>query len=337
MTKLRICSWNILAPELLSYFWRSSYGLDFENTNSISLPETFYDGVTQSRLDNIIKYLRIGNFDVILLQEITNTQYVISKGIFKRDTQNTPNSFKIHEYIAHNMGYYIISESYKTSKFDSGLPPYEQDRYKTISSIYSGVATLAFPGVKITNLITSKNCKKEASPFTLDKLEGLNGGNIYIANVHIKMNYPSILASISELYSCILDNLGTDILRTIVMGDFNAHALQAATELYKSELNKSMFDVFANELIDDHIFVGNDIRIYESKAFVDLNVPILEMGINSPATGKKWTSPSTKYMRSKNNQDLIDKKIATSDHSPIIIEFDFSKRRTQRKGSLSKI
>ena len=42
-----IITWNILAPELLFYFWRSSYGLEtFQR-------ESDYNIIQKNRIDNI--------------------------------------------------------------------------------------------------------------------------------------------------------------------------------------------------------------------------------------------------------------------------------------------
>jgi hypothetical protein len=331
---LKICSWNILAPELLFYFWRSSYGLEFKDKNFVALPKQYYDDITNLRLENIINYLRTGEFDIILLQEVTTTKYVVIDGELIRTKDEI--GLTLHELIAGSLGFQIVSESFKKAKFSSGIPPYEQHKDRIESSTYSGVATLARPELKFENITTAEGCKnKTASPFTLDRLISSKKNNdIFIGNVHIKMNYPHIFDSVVEIYDCINDKIGENILRLILMGDFNAHALAAATELYKSSLGNNMFDIFASQLIDDHVFVGNQIRLYESKAYLDKDLPMLEMQLNTPATGYKWIVEKTQYEKSKHNQNLINKGTITTDHSPIIIEFDFSKKRSLKRSIL---
>lgn len=341
METLKICSWNILAPELFFYFWRSSYGLGFTDKNSIPLPKEYYDGITNLRLKNIIDYLQEIDADVILLQEVTTTKYTIldsssdnsdsSDGLL---ISNQANGLTLQVIIAEALNYKIVSESFKTNKFSSGLPPYEQHKDRTESSTYSGIATLVRPDLECENLITSTRCKRKTnSPFTLDRLR-LGNNDIFIGNVHIKMDYPHILESVIEVYNCIIDTIGEGILRTILMGDFNAHALAAANELYKSVLNSKMFDIFASQLIDDHIFVGNEIRLYESSATLDTSLPLLDMQVNSPATGRKWIVENTKYNHSDYNQKLVDGGKVTTDHYPIIVKFNFTRKRAKKPSIL---
>src|SRR3990167_4827517 len=64
----KILSWNILAHELMLYFWRSSYGLEL-------VPS--YDTILKMRLDNIISKLAEHHADVICLQEVTDTIHEI--------------------------------------------------------------------------------------------------------------------------------------------------------------------------------------------------------------------------------------------------------------------
>lgn len=335
---LKICSWNILAPELLFYFWRSSYGLEFRDKKSVALPNQYYDDITNLRLENIINYLVNGEFDVILLQEVTTTKYVVVDGILIRTSDSL--GLTLHELIAGALKYKIVSESFKANRFSAGIPPYEQHKDKTESSTFSGVATLTRPGLTFENITIGNKCKnKTSSPFTLDRLilDGSKVGqhnDIFIGNVHIKMDYPHIFGSVVEIYDCIMDKIGKGILRLILMGDFNAHALTAANELYKSSLGNNMFDIFASQLIDDHIFVGNQIRLYESTAYLDKDIPMLEMQVNTPATGRKWILENTKYDKSEYNQNLIEKGTITTDHSPIIVEFDFSKKRSKKESIL---
>lgn len=332
--KLKICSWNILGPELLFYFWRSSYGLSFVDKKSKGvLPHDYYDHVTGMRIGNIIEYLKGGNFDIILLQETSTTKYSIVGGVFVQDDMG----LAVHEIIADALGYNIVSESYKTGLFMTGLPPFEQDKNKTVRKSYSGVATLAKPDFVFQNVVSANTCKgKVVSPFTLDALImapigykgcGNKGPLLYIGNVHVKMNYPHINESIDEIYNCIADVIGDGILCTIIMGDFNAHGIVAAKDLYKSDLSNQMFDLFGSELVDDHIFVGHKLTIYEKEYYIDETLPMLEMGVNDPSVGRRWIMQNTKYNHSAHNQKLIDREKATTDHSPIIVEFDFTSRR----------
>ena len=346
---LKICSWNILAPELLFYFWRSSYGLNYKTKKGIILENQYYNDITNIRLENIINYFRKNKFDVILLQEITNNLYIIKDDKLVNDKAG----LTIHQIIANALKYKVVSESFKTGKFNSGFPPQEQHKDIVKNSIYSGVATLTRPELfdSFENVVTAEKCKnKSASPFTLDRLILNNDKNgksekseksdknnlneIFIGNVHIKMDFPHIYNSLFEIYNCIIDSIDLGILRLVLMGDFNAHALKAATELYTSSFNTKMFDIFASQLVDDHIFVGNHIRLYESDAYIDASVPILEMGMNLPSTGRKWTVEETRYKHSKHNQDLLDKKTVTTDHPPIVVEFNLTKKRAKNQSIL---
>ena len=64
-----ICTLNVLSPELMLYFWRSSYGLPTLKENKD------YDDVMKSRITNCVSYLKKIKPDVLCLQEITNKKY----------------------------------------------------------------------------------------------------------------------------------------------------------------------------------------------------------------------------------------------------------------------
>ncbi|SNW62646.1 Endonuclease/exonuclease/phosphatase family protein [Orpheovirus IHUMI-LCC2] len=328
---VRIVSWNILAPELLLYFWRGSYGLNISND------KFYYDDINKNRIDNIITKLREYNADIVCLQEITNLKYEYLEGK------------SIVEYISDKLDYYVVSESYKHSPFKYNYPPSEQLIRRTGSmEVDSGVATLLkmdskvqlvenigraedFKGVypreyedeKASSNVFSSGV---GSPFVLDLFE-YEYRHFFVGNVHIRMQYPSILQPLNEVHNRISNVLSEDELRNMVLvGDFNAHGLQGARELFASDLHKYMFDEQGSELIDDHIFLGNDMRFYGRNIYYDKNVRLLNMDVNSNTADKnRWSIPQSKYNLSIENNELVNMKVITSDHYPIILTLDFSR------------
>lgn len=330
--KLKLCSWNILAPELLSYFWRSSYGLEISNPPNSNnfFPPNYYTNITQIRIDNIMKYLHDGNFDIICLQEVTDKKYLIINGLLVVSTDDT--GFTLYELIAKTLKMNVVSVSFKQKKFNSGIPPTEQHKDKSVSSILSGVATLAKPDLNITNITKAEifvGATSNESPLTIDKLIlPYYDVPIYIINVHIKMEYPNIKKSIDDLYEIIGGLLLVNNIRsTILVGDFNAHDKIAATDLKNSTLHDNMFDIFKEQYVDDHIFIGRDIYDYENDAILDETVKLLKMGANKPSTGPNYINPGSSYNKLSSNQQLIKDMIVTTDHPPIIANIYFANKK----------
>jgi len=323
---LRIVSWNILAPELFMYFWRSSYGLKLGKDNQ------HYDLINKRRIDNVIEYLRSLKANIICLQEVTANTYDYLE------------SKTIQSYVAEKLGYSLTSQSFKDSPVEFSYPPNEQKRTLKADS---GVATLALvdKDLKFVRTVMTANefgastlfNSGVGSPFTVGEFV-FRERKLYVANLHIRMQYPHIKLPLLEVYDRMASRLSkTDLNNTIVTGDFNAHTLESAKDLFASKFYESMFDYQGHELIDDHVFFGNQLR--DSLIEVKYpNVAILEMSVNEPATGLRWTLPTTRFKLSPLNNKLISKGQQTTDHLPIIIEIDFeTKVSRQRSPSLRNI
>lgn len=309
---LKIISWNILAPEALLYFFRSSYGIYVPNGLCAPDDKKYYDDLNKMRIDNIIAYLSNIDPDIICLQEITDTSYSYLNGL------------SIQQYIASALNYTIVSQTIKKSDFKYNYPPREQSP-KTKMKVNSGVATLMKnnSNVKfIYNLYSSDldTLTDIKSPFTLDLFQ-YNEKNVFINNVHIKMHYPHIHKSLDEVYTILSQNLSVDqIKNTISIGDFNASTLESAKDLFTSKFYDLMFNNYSHELIDDHAFIGNSLKNERVNISYDTNIKILEMNINSPASDRKiWNDPAKKYILSEHNNQLVDSKTITTDHSPVIV------------------
>ena len=330
-----IITWNILANELLLYLWRGSYGLEIRADGNTDIGRAYYNNIHRMRINNIIERLREYDADIICLQETTNVEYEYLGG---KTTQ---------KYIADAMGYEVVSNSYKNNPFTCNYPPYEQ-RFRGLASqqlsMDSGVSTLLktagaaiTANVKLVRNIATANSfpasvvfgKGSGSPFTLDKFI-IKGFEFNIVNVHIKMEYPSIINPVKEVFDRISQRLTPhELVKTIVMGDFNAGAARASIELKESPFNEEMTDINREKFIDDHVFVGNNInRDNNVKIRYIEDISILEMNVNMPVLDKKWKGPIAvqDYNQSEINNRLIygqpiEAGMVTSDHYPIRIEF----------------
>lgn len=244
-------TWNVLAPELLQYFWRSSYGLPLLASSAE------YEAVTASRLHNVAAHVKHVSPDVLLLQETSDTRFAC---LGDRTTA---------EYLAHETGMVVASSSAKHLPFTYGQPPYEQAGRgrPTSRSMDSGVTTLYTPS-RVSHL--SAVCTAESScglsegrppassvfprggvgsPFTLDAFSGIGEGGappFLVLNTHVRMEYPRIGASLGEAMSragvCVAGLLtsgqGSAVVsaiisagRLIVAGDLNAGTAEAADDL----------------------------------------------------------------------------------------------------------
>lgn len=317
LNDLKIVSWNILAPELFMYFWRSSYGL------AVIGDKKYYDNVNFNRIQNVVARLRSYDADIICLQEVTNNTYTYL------------NNLSIQQYIADTLNYSVVSQSFKQSKFKYGYPPNEQFlKYE----VDSGVATLVKnnSNVKpIQRIIVAENFGASplfksgiGSPFTLDQFY-LGQILFNVLNVHIRMQYPHISAPVNEVYtriSSVLNHL--QLQNTIALGDFNAHSLIAGRELFTSNFYDTMYDQQGSDLIDDHVFIGNSLRKYQTIVQYDTSLQLLETNINTPASDPNiWKRADVKYTLSRHNNDLIYSSNVTSDHYPILVTLLLNRRR----------
>lgn len=314
MSQLRVVSWNILAPELFMYFWRSSYGLEAPADNS------YYSMVHLKRINLIIEYLKGYNPDIICLQETTNSKYYY---LDKLTVQN---------YIAQKAGYTVVANSYKKSPFRYNFPPQEQLQTHTVDS---GVSTLVKTDSSVRSISHIASAEDFGpseifrsgigSPFSIDQFKQ-DQHTFYVINVHIRMQYPHIHHSINEVYSRVSSKLNDDQLKnSITIGDFNAHSLIAGRELFTSDYYLTMFDKAGHELIDDHVFVGHTLRQYDITVGYGSDVPLLEMNANIPSVNPKYRIENISYNKSTHNQHLVDSGTVTTDHYPIIVDIVWKK------------
>lgn len=327
---LRIVNWNILAPGLLQYFWRSSYGLAVKDDNDTFYDHAYYDNVQKTRLLNIVCKLKTYNADIICLQEVTSQRFEFL------------GNQTMQQYIAEQLGYVVVSGSFKGMPFNYSYPPTEQPsrNSKDQLSMDSGVATLMKKDQHISHtktLATAESFgtsevfgKGYGSPFTVDEFV-VDGQTIYVVNTHIKMQYPGIAGPVNEIYERTSRVITPENQRyTIMTGDFNAGTLQAAKDLFRSNLYKNMFDIKGHEFIDDHVFIGNGLRMYQNSVEHDKTVKLLEMGLNKPPSNNKyWGQSDTSYKQSPTNNVLVDNRTATTDHYPIDVKIIFEKAQRQ--------
>ncbi len=325
-----ILSWNILAPELMTFFWRSSYGL-----RTTGREEKDYDKIQEKRIEKIIDYIRDADPNILCLQETTNTKH----GYLGNKT--------VQEYIADKLDFRIISEATKQSPMKYGTPPEEQ---KQVMEMDSGVTTMISNNsenlVHMDTYMTSDSYEKSdvfkkgiGTPFTYDLFE-YDDNSFGVANLHVRMKYPSILASLNEAYSRINHESSVeDMKNLIILGDMNAHELMGAKELFISDLYSYAFEYQGSELIDDHVFLGNNLLDWTIKVRYGKELPLLEMGANDPAVGKRLTKPKTRFCLNRKNNKLITSNKATSEHYQIDVYLEFKKgdRKERAKGLRNKI
>ena len=213
MSELRFATLNILAPELLAYFWRSSYCLPIPpDTNTV------FGSFTRARLEQISQHLRATNADVIALQETSNTVFESLGGRTSA------------EFIANELGFNIASSCLKDSSVTYRAPPYEQETKDSLVA-FTGVATLYNP--KTVEHVSHKSCatsvsasspdgpKIVGSPHVADEFRPLfNKTNtstsslpqpalgIIFVNTHFRMSpYPHIANACVELFARLCGGL----------------------------------------------------------------------------------------------------------------------------------
>nr|QBK93421.1 MAG: uncharacterized protein LCPAC404_01250 [Pithovirus LCPAC404] len=328
---LKIMSWNILAPGLMLYFWRSSYGL-----RTYGRTKDDYDQIQKIRIDNIVGNIKLHDPDILCLQETSNTihQYL--------------DNMSVQEYIASKLRYTIVSESFKDSEMGYDYPSTEQNRTLFMDS---GVATLIKINSRnvryIETLVNANDFSGSkvfksgiGSPFVLDAFEMKRTDiKFCLGNVHIRMSYPHIKQPLDEFYERLTDDQKHEEFQNcIVTGDFNAHKIIGARELFTSQLYEHMFDFQGSELIDDHVFLGNNILNYDVEVQYNSELPMLQMGANYPEIGRRWTNMHTRFDLNRQNNVLINTEVATSDHIPIIITIKFeSGHRLKRAFGLREL
>jgi len=213
MSEIRFASLNILAPELLAYFWRSSYCLPIPSDTN-----TVFGAFTRARLELISKHLRATNADVIALQETSNTVFESLGGKTSA------------EFLANELGYNIASSCLKDSPVAYRAPPYEQESKDSLVA-FTGVATLYNP--KTVEHVAHKSCatsvsasspeglKIVGSPHVADEFRPLSNKTntntsslsqpalgIIFVNTHFRMSpYPHISNAFVELFARLCGGL----------------------------------------------------------------------------------------------------------------------------------
>lgn len=304
---ITILNWNILAPGLLLFFWRGSYGLD------LLAGRAEYDALNTSRLRNMKTLIEQYRPTVVTLQEVTNVRYAY---LGDRTMQ---------AYLADELGYRLINESFKKKPFNYDYPPREQTRGRHADS---GVATLVRNDTRSAPITSAGKSTlfadgSNGSPYTVDRVQ-MGSETVYVANVHIRMEYPHIARPLQEVYDGIRSALTKKQLEnTVVLGDFNAGNKKAATDLFRSPFYEHMFDERGHTMELDHVFVGNDLRRKRAvrTTYVPSGDSVLEMNLNRPAVGKQYRRDSgERYQRSVANNALIQQHSVTSDHEPMLVE-----------------
>ena len=357
---LRVVTWNVLAQELLQYFWRSSYGLPLLSPSS-SLPPgapNTYASLTAIRMTNVVNILRDLKPDILLLQETSDTVH------------SCLGNRTVARFIADELSLTIAGESFKGSCFEFSEPPFEQSRG---SRMDSGVATL-YNTRKVDHLAILARAESEGrcelfrsgfgSPFTADSFRikqstittttttilspsdgrvniekisgsasgggggGGGGGNsvgtVTIVNIHVRMQFPNIKAPLADVFER-LARAGVGVgesgwKRTIVAGDLNAGGISSAPDLAAVQPS-GLIDVFSGAPpADDRVLVGTAVRV--RKALVANNVPLLAMGTGAGMSGSQWSKAETKYTINLSNKVLLETKTMSSDHLPLIIDID---------------
>ena len=289
---MKIMSWNILAPGLFYFFWSSCYGLDAVQDNE------YYDCLDKKRFDNILSVLKKHAAEVICLQEVIRepVEYLDGK--------------TIQQFIADELGYVLVSESFKNAKFFYYYPPDSQPKKGAVHKLTldSGVATLVRPDLYAKNIATAETFGQSkifekppgnvGSPFTIDRI----GSDIYIVNVHMKMKHPNIAEPLAEFYDRVSSELSLSKLgSTVFVGDFNAGTTEAAEDLSKSKLYCELRDMVGHQS-NNRVFIGNKL-VNGSNVDHDREVEILTRGF---------------HKNIKANNRLVSEQIVTSDHYPYI-------------------
>lgn len=318
MPMLRIVSWNILAPELMKFYWRSSYGLPLL---SGVRP---YDAVTASRMSNIATILRGLRPDILMLQETTNASYACLGGR------------SITAYLSQELGLAIAGESFKGSKFFSGEPPHEQTRAVCVDS---GVATL-FSAARVDHTRTISRGEDGGpcalfssgigSPFTADEFRERTAANdggsalpFTVVNIHIRMQYPHISGPLKDVVLRLQSKgvlVNAEGARRVVFGgDLNSGSAKSAADL-AATIPKGLSDISSatgeTAPADDHLFCGEDVQAVN----VTAPVPVLEMNHRSDVVNAKWTTADVTYTLHPGNKELLESGSLLSDHPFVAID-----------------
>lgn len=249
-----ILSLNILAEELLQFFWNKSYNL-YEDTitNKFRL-----NRLIRKKFKNIKNIISSNKFNIVGLQEVSIPIDNIDdykKNSYTRETyldylsKYETNTMKIADFSfkQNPMNYLELHTNYKLMKKNQNIS--NEDYKKHMKYFESGVLTLYnssvlevletynaeyFGGDDTEYLIISENnpptYKKSkrgvGSPFILTKFKIKSTNEVFFSlNIHIKMNYPfidsltTIIERINELKKSKMKDF--DWKKTIIYGDFN--------------------------------------------------------------------------------------------------------------------
>lgn len=351
---VRVMTWNILAPELMSYFWRSTYGLPVP-----AKPEEEIRAVTAARMSNIAAAIRAAKPDIVLLQETSDTAFF-------------PDGKSCVAWIANATGLRVASGSSKGSRFHWGHPPAEQPgRGAPHLSMDSGVTTLYDPGTvaHVRSVATAETFGPSAvfggkgwgSPFTVDAFailpiashataataaEGSGSRPFVVVNTHIRMQFPHIAAPLEEVAARVRSALrtgssgssssggaggsgggGSEVWKRVVLaGDVNAGHSAAAAD-YRAAVGAGgplsgltdAFDPTLSTAADDHMLVGPGLTVAARETST---LPLLDMHTNSqlPASDSRlWSRPDTQYQLNEKNAALLASGRATSDHPYLLV------------------
>lgn len=223
---LRICTLNVLCPELLFFFWRGSYGLPLLDS------EISYEKSSRLRFDNIIRVLETVKPDILCLQEISDSRFP------SLDFFPTP------EYLGRRLGLQVAGRSFKGAEMIWGFPPREQSRNAPQKKFDSGVATLYNPkrldhagqlGKAESHGQSSIFRTGWGSPFTVDAFEvkGWEGPQFHVVNTHIRMVYPNILKPLTEFFQRVNSSFSASKIdwdRVVLCGDLNASSTPASED-----------------------------------------------------------------------------------------------------------
>jgi hypothetical protein len=277
---LRIVTLNVLAPELLCFFWRGSYGLPLLKEAAA------YEHVTLLRFTNIARLVASLKPDVLLLQEVSDRRHC------------ELGHFTTQGYLAKELALSAAGSSFKGRAMEWRFPPEEQPGPKRAGGpprlhCDSGVATL-YNAERV--LYKGQVSKAEAhgesqlfpacygSPFTLDAFElkpcslcsgggggesgggrdgGRGGGGIRLAitplpfhvlNVHLKMEYPHIMRPLVEVFGRAAAALGRkpgphQWDHVIFAGDLNASAMPSDLQGFLT-LQPSLVDLGGSVVVE---------------------------------------------------------------------------------------
>lgn len=330
---LRIVSLNILAPELLQFFWRSSYGLPLLPTDAA------YGALTARRLSSVAGVLSSLGADVVVLQETTDTVHTELGG---RTTAS---------YLAFATGLVVAGESFKRSRMAYGVPPREQVRGAGVTTMDSGVATLYNPRTvaHVRAVAAAEDWGGRSavfptgvgSPFRVDAFAPVGGGApVCVMNVHVKMQWPHIRASLAEALQRAgeaLERGGEGVAggardvqdarwtRVVVAGDLNAKEGAAAEDL-RALLppGGALMDAFAAPAgapqpppADDHVLLGPGLAVVRAEVHP---APLLAMcKVDGPTSDAKWARADTRFTHHAGNAELLAAGV-TSDHPPLVVD-----------------